>query len=81
MATLIEMYQAIPRTRPTATPKEKFVKRIAKATAKKPQTVKCWLCGSRTPDTLCQKLISKELGIAVSELFPETPKDKSNEMA
>lgn len=81
MATFIEMYKAIPRTRPEQTPKEKFVRRIAKVTAKKPQTVKCWLCGIRTPDELSQKAISKELGIAVTELFPNPEKDQNNEMA
>lgn len=74
MATLIEMYKAIPRMRPELSPKEQFVRRIARVTAKKVPTVKSWLCGSRTPDILCQKLISKELGIAVTELFPETQK-------
>ena len=53
------------------TPKQEFVRRIANATERTEQTVYNWLRGTFSPDTLCKKAISKELGAPIESLFPE----------
>ena len=45
------------------TPKQEFVRRIA--------NVYNWLRGTFSPDKLCKKAISKELGAPIEILFPE----------
>lgn len=51
-------------------PKTMWVKRIAEVTKKSEITVRMWLCGRQTPDSLAQDVISKELGVPPEELFP-----------
>ena len=52
------------------TPKQEFVRRIANATERTEQTVYNWLRGTFSPDKLCKKAISKELGAPIEILFP-----------
>ncbi|MBQ7750557.1 MAG: helix-turn-helix transcriptional regulator [Bacteroidales bacterium] len=65
---LRKIYDALP-AREHIAPKKDFINRLAKLTKVHPQTVKGWIYGSYTPDSLRQELISKELGIPVEELF------------
>lgn len=52
-------------------PKTKWIRRIAKVTMRSELTVRMWLNGRQTPEPLVQKIIAKELGVEVNELFPK----------
>ncbi|MBR5255027.1 MAG: hypothetical protein IKV46_08360 [Bacteroidales bacterium] len=52
-------------------PKMKWIRRIAKVTMRSELTVRMWLNGRQTPEPLVQKIIAKELGVEVNELFPK----------
>ena len=52
-------------------PKRKWIRRIAKVTMRSELTVRMWLNGRQTPEPLVQKIIAKELGVEVNELFPK----------
>ena len=69
--TFRQFYDDLP-DRTHIAPKTEFVKKIAGITMKSHKTVRCWLAGVQKPDTLCQTIIEKELGISASILFPET---------
>lgn len=65
---LRKLYDALP-AREHIAPKKDFIDRLAKLCMVHPQTVKGWIYGTYTPDSLRQQMISKELGIPVDELF------------
>ena len=65
---LRKIYDALPERQHIA-PKKEFIDRLAKLTMVHPQTVKGWIYGTYSPDSLRQQMISKELGIPVDELF------------
>ena len=47
-----------------------FLLRCMRAAKVKEATVRCWLCGTRTPDALAKDALAKEFGVPVEELFP-----------
>lgn len=67
--TLAEVYEALPKV---ASPKAEFIARLAAVTYRSENAVRMWVSGARTPDILTQNVISQELGIPASELFPTT---------
>lgn len=66
--SFVEIYYSLDNT----SPRKAFVKKVAKATMKSEQTVRCWLYGFRTPDALAQSTIARLLKVPAKSLFPET---------
>ena len=64
--TFREIYFEVDNT----TPKETWIKRIAKVTMRSESAVRMWIGGRQVPDPLVQSVIAKELGVAVEGLFP-----------
>lgn len=62
-----QIYEELPKT----PPKTAFLQHIAEVTCRNIFTVRMWVSGRQTPDELAQKTISTELGVPVSDLFPE----------
>lgn len=69
--TFRELYFEVDNT----TPKETWIKRIAKIAMCSEGTVRMWIGGRQKPNPVVQTVIAKELGVAVEGLFP----DKKNE--
>lgn len=69
--TFKEIYEAIPKTRVVFSGRGDFIARIVKVTKKSEPTVRAWLCRGIVPDALTQEVLSKELGVPASELFPK----------
>ena len=62
-----QIYEELPKT----PPKTAFLQHIAEVTCRNIFTVRMWVSGRQAPDELAQKTISTELGVPVSDLFPE----------
>ena len=62
-----QIYEELPKT----PPKTAFLQRIAEITCRNIFTVRMWVSGRQIPDELAQKTIASELGVPVSDLFPE----------
>lgn len=61
----------------TAVEKQVFEMRIANLCIKSPATIRQWAYGCRKPSALCKKLVSKELKLPITELFPEVVNEES----
>ena len=72
--TFREIYRSIDNT----SPKTKWLRDIAKVTMSSEFTVRMWVQGRQTPDSLCQSVIAKYLGVSPKYLFPETETPKTN---
>ena len=68
--TLKERYEEAKNSKPSPTPAQVFIQRCMEATKKSENTVRGWLCGSRTPEALEREALAKEFGCTVDELFP-----------
>ena len=68
--TLNEIYKDLKKRGRQISPAAQFVKDLANITGKKEKTVSQWVYGCQQPGEEDKKLISKKLGIPISELFP-----------
>jgi hypothetical protein len=55
---------------------KQFILRCMEATKKSENTVRGWLCGSRTPEKLEREALAREFGCTAEELFPNTNEGK-----
>lgn len=67
--TLIEKYKLLRKPK-SISPKEQFIRDLAKLCRVKPSTVRCWVTGIREPNQLTKEAIARELGEEVETLFP-----------
>ena len=70
--TLKERYEAAKAEKQTPTPAQVFIQRCMEATKKTENTVRGWLCGSRTPEKLEREALAREFGCTAEELVPST---------
>lgn len=75
--TLKEMYEAEREKDKQTTAAKQFILRCMEATKKSENTVRGWLCGSRTPEALEREALAREFGCTADELFP--PIEERNE--
>lgn len=68
--TLKQRYEAEREKDKQTTAAKQFVLRCMEATKKSENTVRGWLCGSRTPGTLEREALAREFGCTAEELFP-----------
>lgn len=68
--SLKEIYQGLPTRKQVVHPRKELVRYLADLTKRNEKTVYKWFTLGQNPDALAQSVISENLGIPVSVLFP-----------